>query len=198
MRMSNESRIGERLEFPSSESVSLVRSHFKTCTIRGKTAASNLNIVECDFEDCSFSWTAPLRNMNWLWARFAGCKFTGKYWGNQFGRRPGDVYAGSIVDCDFREAQLDGVGFMDCDMSTIRLPGEGLFVIWNPVVNRDAILNAAGSSAFRVQTKVRASCEGYENTSAVVWSIDAIAKSINSERDAVIEELRKIPFSSVC
>jgi hypothetical protein len=57
-------------------------------------------------------------------ARFVGCTFRGVYYGVDFGNRPEDIeldYFGRVENSDFTQATLDGVRFVNTDISTLKL-----------------------------------------------------------------------------
>jgi hypothetical protein len=75
---------------------------------------------------------------NWVAASLKGCRFKGRLTGCDFGHWPEYMSLpwyqhGSIEDCDFTEARLDGCRIMGCDPSTLRFPKWPCFTILDPI-----------------------------------------------------------------
>lgn len=110
--------------------------HLKHCKVTLRTNARALIIVKTTFEDCEIVARQKLSNFPWYYARLQRCRFAGKFSGCDFGHWPeDDPAAGGIEHCDFLEASLDGCRFLDCDVTTLRLPAWPCFTILDPVGN---------------------------------------------------------------
>jgi hypothetical protein len=97
---------------------SIVEARFINCTIRAKRQQTYFPFDSAYFERCQ------------LKGRFAGCEF-----GRRIDDDPEDPLYWSeagIVDTDLSAARLDGCRFMNCDLSTLRLPLWPCFTICNP------------------------------------------------------------------
>ncbi|WNG21108.1 pentapeptide repeat-containing protein [Cystobacter fuscus] len=109
------------------------------CTVILKVPAGRLFINQAHFINCTFEVKQELKNhQQWIRASLEGCRFKGRLTGCDFGHWPeyGDepeYQHGSIEDCDFTEAQLDGCRFMGCDPSTLRFPKWPCFTILDPI-----------------------------------------------------------------
>jgi hypothetical protein len=109
------------------------------CTIVLKVPASRLVIKQARFIDCTFEVKQELKNhQDWISASLKGCRFKGRltgcdfgYW-PEYGSAPG-YQSGSIEDCDFTEARLDGCRIIGCDPATVRFPTWPCFTIMDPV-----------------------------------------------------------------
>lgn len=104
----------------------------KGCTLILKVPARALVVTNARFIDCSIEVKQQLKNFRWDCATLRGCRITGRLSGNDFGPQKSSLYPGSIEDCDFTGAQLDGCRFMGCDISTIRLPRWPCFTLLEP------------------------------------------------------------------
>jgi hypothetical protein len=102
------------------------------CTLVLKIAARNLIIPQARFVDCTFEARRELKNFRWNHAHLKGCRFTGRFSGNDFGSWPSNPHEGSIEECDFSEARLDGCRFFACDLRTLRFPSWPCFTILEP------------------------------------------------------------------
>jgi hypothetical protein len=131
----------ERLELTAKNSLyylgrNLTLSH---CTLVLKVSASNLFIRGVRFINCTFEVKQELKNhQQWIRASLKGCRFKGRLTGCDFGHWPEyldepEYQHGSIEDCDFSEARLDGCRFMGCDPSTLRFPKWPCFTILDPI-----------------------------------------------------------------
>ncbi|OJT20618.1 hypothetical protein BO221_32050 [Archangium sp. Cb G35] len=113
----------------------------KNCTLVLKVAASNLFIRDVRFTDCTFEVKQELKNhQQWIRASLKGCQFKGRLSGCDFGHWPEygkepEYQLGSIEDCDFSEARLDGCRFHGCDTRTLRFPRWPCFTFLDPVGN---------------------------------------------------------------
>ncbi|OJT23705.1 hypothetical protein BO221_17125 [Archangium sp. Cb G35] len=111
----------------------------KNCTLVLKVAASNLFIRDVRFTDCTFEVKQELKNhQQWIRASLKGCRFKGRLSGCDFGHWPEygkepEYQLGSIEDCDFSEAILDGCRIMGSDPRTLRFPRWPCFTILDPI-----------------------------------------------------------------
>jgi hypothetical protein len=111
----------------------------RNCTVVLKVPARRLHIHGVRFIDCAFEVKQELTNhQDWIRASLEGCRFKGRLSGCEFGHWPeyGSEPAyelGSINDCDFTEARLDGCRFHGCDPRTIQFPRWPCFTILDPI-----------------------------------------------------------------
>ncbi|HEX8819508.1 MAG TPA: hypothetical protein VF794_06250 [Archangium sp.] len=129
----------ERLELTDKGSLYFLGSNLtlRNCTLVLKVSARNLFLDGVRFIDCTFEVKQELKNhQQWVFASLKGCRFKGRLSGCDFGRWPGYAEGwehGSIEDCDFSEARLDGCRFMGCDPSTLRFPKWPCFTFLDPI-----------------------------------------------------------------
>jgi hypothetical protein len=131
--------VNERLELTDKGSLYYLSTGLilRNCTLVLKVSARNLIIKGARFIDCAFEVKQELTNHQaWMNASLVGCRFTGRFLGCEFGRRPG--YSewwkfGSIEDCDFTQARLNACRFHGCDTRTLRLPRWPCFTILDPI-----------------------------------------------------------------
>ncbi|WNG48904.1 hypothetical protein F0U60_35900 [Archangium minus] len=111
----------------------------KNCTLVLKVAPRNLSIDRAQFVDCTFEVKQELKNhQDWIGASLKGCRFKGRLSGCDFGHWPEYSSAswcqfGSIEDCDFTEARLDGCRIMGSDPASICFPKWPCFTIIDPI-----------------------------------------------------------------
>jgi hypothetical protein len=137
----NKEMKNERLEVTDKDSLYFLGPHLtlRNCTVVLKVPARRLHILGARFIDCTFEVKQELKNhQSWVSASLKGCRFKGRLSGCDFGHWP--EYGsepwyqhGSIEDCDFSEARLDGCRFMGCDPSTLRFPKWPGFTILDPI-----------------------------------------------------------------
>ncbi|MFL5355182.1 hypothetical protein [Archangium sp.] len=129
----------ERLELTDKNSLYFLGPDLslRNCTITLKVSARNLIILGARFIDCAFEVKQELKNhQQWVFASLKGCRFKGRLTGCDFGHWPDyseRAKHGSIKDCDFTEACMDGCRIMGCDPSTIRFPKWPCFTILDPI-----------------------------------------------------------------
>jgi hypothetical protein len=109
------------------------------CTVVLKVPASRLFFDRPLFIDCTFEVKQELKNhQQWVAASLKGCRFKGRLSGCDFGHWPEysslpGFQFGSIEDCDFTEARMDGCRIMGCDPATLRFPKWPCFTILDPI-----------------------------------------------------------------
>ncbi|WPB80668.1 pentapeptide repeat-containing protein [Archangium violaceum] len=131
----------ERLELTDREANYILGLNLtlKNCTLVLKVPARCLSLKQARFIDCTFEVKQELKNaQGWLAASLKDCRFKGRLSGCDFGHWP--EYSnlpwyqhGSIEDCDFSEARLDGCRFHGCDPRTMRFPKWPCFTILDPI-----------------------------------------------------------------
>ncbi|WNG41286.1 hypothetical protein F0U61_52040 [Archangium violaceum] len=111
----------------------------KNCTLVLKVSARRLSLKQPRFVDCTFEVKQELKNyQSWVAASLKGCRFKGRLTGCDFGHWPEYMSLpwyqhGSIEDCDFTEARLDGCRIMGSDPATLRFPKWPCFTILDPI-----------------------------------------------------------------
>jgi hypothetical protein len=131
--------VNERLELTDKGSLYYLSTGLalRNCTVVLKVSARNLIIKGARFIDCAFEVKQELTNhQSWIKASIEGCRFKGRFSGCDFGHWPeyGEgCELGSIKDCDFTEARLDGCRFHGCDTRTLRFPLWPCFTILDPI-----------------------------------------------------------------
>jgi len=187
---------GERLELTDKNSLYFLGPDvtLKDCSLVLKVSARNLLIRGgTRFIDCAFEVKQELKNhQDWITASLKGCRFKGRLSGCDFGYWPEynkdpEYQLGSIEDCDFTEARLDGCRFMGCDPSTLRLPRWPCFTVLDPIARAPELLRVKWPGIvgdvivedFHAQP---------DRTSAVTFYAPSLAKSL----EATPEEIRAV------
>ncbi|QRK12182.1 hypothetical protein JQX13_20360 [Archangium violaceum] len=137
----NQEIANERLELTDKNSLYFLSTGLtlRNCTVVLKVPASRLVIKQATFIDCTFEVKQELKNhQQWISASLKGCRFKGRFSGCDFGHWPeygSDPWFrfGSIEDCDFTEASLDGCRIMGSDPATLRFPKWPCFTILDPI-----------------------------------------------------------------
>jgi hypothetical protein len=138
---------GERLELTDKGALYFIGPNLtlRNCTVVLRVAARNLLIHGgARFIDCTFEVKQELKNhQEWIFASLERCRFKGRFSGCDFGHWPDygkGCEFGSIKDCDFTEARLDGCRFMGCDPRTIQFPRWPCFTILEPIRHAPELL----------------------------------------------------------
>ncbi|WNG34633.1 hypothetical protein F0U60_13940 [Archangium minus] len=146
----------ERLELTDKKSLYFLGPNLtlKNCTLILKVSGRNLLIRGgTRLIDCSIEVNQELKNhQEWVFASLEGCRFKGRLSGCEFGRWPGYSEGwehGSIEDCDFTEARLDGCRFHGCDPSTLRFPKWPCFTFLDPIGRSQALDRIQWPGRFR-------------------------------------------------
>jgi len=111
----------------------------RNCTVILKVPARRLHILGARFIDCAIEVKQELKNhQDWIRTSLEGCRFKGRLSGCDFGYWPEygsepEYQQGSIKNCDFSEARLDGCRFMGCDPRTLRFPRWPCFTFIDPI-----------------------------------------------------------------
>ncbi|MFL5355228.1 hypothetical protein [Archangium sp.] len=141
VRFENQELENERLELTVKDAHYFLGPHLtlRRCTVILNVSAKRLFINQARFIDCTFEVKQELKNhQDWIGASLENCRFKGRLSGCDFGHWPEYSSApwcqfGSIEDCDFTEARLDGCRIMGCDPSTIRFPKWPCFTLLDPL-----------------------------------------------------------------
>ncbi|HYO69114.1 MAG TPA: hypothetical protein VEU33_23850 [Archangium sp.] len=152
----NQALENQRLELTDKNSIYFLGPNLtlRKCTVVLKVSARNLFITGVRFIDCTFDVKQELKNhQQWIGASLKGCRFRGRLSGCDFGHWPeygkGPEYQlGSIEDCDFSEARLDGCRIMGSDPSTLRFPRWPCFTILDPVRRAPELLSVKWPGLF--------------------------------------------------
>jgi hypothetical protein len=132
----------ERLELTDKEANYFLGPNLtmKNCTLVLKVSGRRLFFDGARFINCTFEVKQELKNHQaWVAASLKGCRFRGRLTGCDFGHWPEysslpGYQHGSIEDCDFSEAQLQGCRIMGSDPATLRFPKWPCFTILDPIV----------------------------------------------------------------
>ena len=159
----------------------------RNCTLVLRVPARDLIIPQAQFLGCTIDVRKELKNFRWEHAELKGCRFTGRLSGNDFGRWPYSERApGSIEDCDFTEARLDGCRFVGCDIHTLRLPSWPCFTLLEPARRSHELSSIAWPGMMGIAIKGFADYP--KSTEAITYWAPSIAKWAGT----TVEELRAV------
>lgn len=159
------------------------------CTIVLRVPARALVVAKARFIGCTIEVKRELKNFRWDCATLQGCRITGRLSGNDFGPQSHSHFPGSIEDCDFTGAQLDGCRFMSCDVSTLRLPRWPCFTFLEPSKRSQELSRLPWPSSLRFMSTTFEWCP--PNTSAVTFFAPTLVKKYNAseaELRAMLEQ----------
>jgi len=165
----------------------------RNCTIILKVPASRLFINQARFIDCTFEVKQELKNhQQWIRASLKGCRFKGRLSGCDFGHWPEygsepELQHGSIEDCDFTEARLDGCRIMGCDPSTLRFPKWPCFTILDPIGRAEELRAVQWPGRFG-----RVIIEELHNRPSATRAVTYFAPAVAQRFDTAPEELRTV------
>lgn len=180
----------ERLELTDKGSLYFLGSNvtFRKCTLVLKVSGRSL-IFDQDtrFIDCTFEVKQELKNhQQWVFASLKGCRFKGRLSGCDFGHWPSyseRAGHGSIEDCDFSEARLDGCRIMGCDPATIRFPKWPCFTIVDPIGRARELNSVQWPGGFR-PIIVEGQYRDPPSTRAVTFYAPALARRRETTEEA--------------
>jgi hypothetical protein len=161
----------------------------RNCTLVLKVSARRLSFKLPRFIDCTFEVKQELKNhQGWVAASLEGCRFKGRLTGCDFGHWPEYMSLpwyqnGSIEDCDFTDARLDGCRIMGCDPSTIRFPKWPCFTILDPIGRARELNSVLWPGSFR-PVIVEGPYRDHPSTMAVVLYAPALAKRHETTEEA--------------
>lgn len=167
----------------------------RECTVVLKVPARRLHILGARFIDCDFEVKQELKNhQTWVAASLKGCRFKGRlsgcdfgYWPDYGGGREPGYEIGSIEDCDFTEARLDGCRFMGCDPSTLKLPRWPCFTLLRPIRNAPALREVKWPGRFGAVI-----IDDLHSNPAATNAVTFHAPSIARQSGATEDELRTV------
>ncbi|WP_309890435.1 hypothetical protein [Archangium sp.] len=188
----------ERLELTDKGSIYFLGRNLtlKNCTLVLKVAAQNLFIRDVRFIGCTFEVKQELKNhQDWIRASLEGCRFKGRFSGCDFGHWPEygsepEYQFGSIKDCDFTEARLDGCRIMGSDPATLRFPKWPCFTILDPIGRAHELNSVQWPGDFR-PSYVEGRYKDPPSTRAVTFYAPALARRRETTEEAfrsVIEQ----------
>jgi hypothetical protein len=194
----------ERLELTDKKSLYYLSTGLtlRHCTVVLKVPASRLIIKQARFINCTFEVKQELKNhQSWVAASLKGCRFKGRLSGCDFGHWPeygSDPWYqhGSIEDCDFSEARLDGCRIMGSDPATIRFPKWPCFTILDPIGRARELNSVQWPGGFR-PVIVEGQYRDPPRTMAVTFYAPALAKRRETTEEAfraVIEQFDCIVY----
>lgn len=165
----------------------------RNCTLVLKVAARNLILIQPRLIDCTIEVKRELKNFPWTHAHLKGCRFTGAMTGSDFGRWSfdEDTERGSIEDCDFTDARLDGCRFVDCDLKRLKLPPWPCFTVLDPVLRKDELLAIQWPGTMRII--VESFTDDPPETLAVTYFAPAVAKRTGTTEEAIRAVLDTLP-----
>jgi hypothetical protein len=188
--MEEESKDNERLELRDRGSIYFLGPNLtlRNCEIILNVPARNLVIRQACFDSCTFEVKQELKNhQSWVYASIKGCRFKGRMSGCDFGHWPGyseGAENGSIEDCDFSEARLDGCRFMGCEPATLRFPSWPCFTILDPIANSERLNRVKWPGVFG-DVVVKNLGTQPEPTRALTKYAPAIAKRMDTTPEAL-------------
>jgi hypothetical protein len=183
----------ERLELTDKGSLYFLGSGLtlRHCTIVLKVSGRNLFLTGSRFIDCTFEVKQELKNHQaWVKASLKRCRFKGRLTGCDFGHWPdyGTGWEhGSIEDCDFTEARMDGCRIMGCDPATIRFPKWPCFTFLDPIRHAPELRSARWPGLFG-----RITVEDLHTQPAPTRSLTYHAPSLAKRMETTEEELRAV------
>jgi len=185
----------ERLELAGKNSLYFLSTGLtlRNCTLVLKVPASRLRITGARFIDCTFEVKQELKNHQaWVGGSLKGCRFTGRLTGCDFGHWP--EYSslpwyrlGSIEDCDFTEARLDGCRIMGSDPATIRFPKWPCFTILDPIRRARELNSVQWPGGFRPIV-----VEGEYRDPPCTTAVMLYAPSLAKRRDTTEQAFRAV------
>lgn len=195
IRFTDREIVGEQLELTDKVANYILGPNLtlKNCTLVLKVPARRLSIKQARFIDCTFLVKQELKNhQDWLAAALIGCRFKGRLSGCDFGHWPEYTSLpwyqhGSIKDCDFTEALLQGCRFHGCDPATLRFPAWPCFTILDPIGHAGE-LNRASWPGRVGPVAIETLASEPPTTRALTENALALAKQL----DATPEQLRAV------
>jgi hypothetical protein len=163
----------------------------RQCTLVLKVPSRALVITQTRLIDCTIHVKQELKNFRWYKNVLQGCRFTGRLSGNDFGRKPHPPPEGSLQDCDFSAAQLDGCRFLACDTSTLRFPSWPCFTLLN-TIQRARELSAAPWPGDVGPIVMSDFDQDPSTTVAVTYSATALAKRYGTTPEDIKATLEKL------
>jgi hypothetical protein len=165
----------------------------RNCTLVLKVSARHLSLKQPRFIDCTFEVKQELKNyQGWVAASLKGCRFKGRLTGCDFGHWPEYMSLpwyqhGSIEDCDFTEAWMDGCRIMGSDPSTLRFPKWPCFTFLDPIGRASELSSARWPGRFG-----RVTVEELHTQPASTRSLTYHAPSVAKRMETTPEELRAV------
>jgi hypothetical protein len=168
----------------------------RDCTLVAKVSGRNLSLDKVRFIGCTFEVKQQLSNyQQWICVALKGCRFKGHFRGNDFGHWPEygsqpEYQFGSIEDCDFTEARLDGCRFMGCDPTTLRFPKWPCFTFLDPIQHAPELSRVEWPGRFGRVTVKRFATQP-PRTRALTYHAPSMARRMETTEEALRAVLEK-------
>ncbi|WNG21480.1 hypothetical protein [Cystobacter fuscus] len=165
----------------------------KNCTLVLKVSAPRLFFDGARFINCTFEVKQELKNhQQWLAASLKGCRFKGRLSGCDFGHWPEYMSLpgfqhGSIEDCDFTEARLDGCRIMGSAPATLRFPKWPCFTLLDPIRRARELNSVQWPGGFRPII-----VEGQYRDPPCTMAVTLHAPSLAKRRESTEEAFRAV------
>jgi hypothetical protein len=157
----------------------------KNCTIKSKCSTQSLNTLGMHMYGGSFIQESILSNMHFEEAIFVDVLFKGTFEGCDFGDWD-EPERSSVSHCDFSVCILDGVRFLNTDISNLKLPLWPTFIIENPYQVR--MPTASESWPKELKITINVALDEDKECSAIVFNGARVAKNNN----LTLDELREL------
>lgn len=166
---------------------------FEDSRIDIDVSARGLGIVQARFINCTIRVKRQLTNYRFYRAYFERCQLKGRFAGCEFGRWTEDdpedpLYwpKAGIVDTDLSAARLDGCRFMNCDLSTLRLPLWPCFTVCDPKQVQAQAMQLPWPGIMRILP------EGWRDEPEGAVAITYDARTFCKEEGVTEEELKAV------
>jgi len=158
----------------------LTRTRFIGCTIHVKRELKNFSFCDAYLENCR------------LRGRFTGCEFGLRIEKDREDGEPPLYYpAAGIVDTDLSAARLDGCRFVNCDLSTLKLPRWPCFTVPDPEAVREQALELPWPGDSRIIPGVWRNQP--EKTVASTWDARRVCKRYGATEEELKAVVSRIP-----
>lgn len=157
----------------------------ENCTLDVKVGGGGIIYSGVTLRNCTFNQRVPLKNEQFDRVHWDSVRMTGHYSGCDFGNWD-DPSKGSVRNCDFSAAVMDGIRFINIDPDSITLPLWPHFALVKPSAALDYVRSQSWPRRIGVALDIMA--DNDPRCSMVVDNAKRLA-----EKDGIsIEEVRSL------
>jgi hypothetical protein len=145
-----------------------------------------------EFHNCTFVFKKKFVNARWFDVKIFNCKFTGVLCGNDMGNMESvanEGYFSALHSADFSNCILDGVRFVNVDLTKIILPHWPCFTILNEVAHKQELISIKSWKEYSLRY---IDIEKYTlpNTTALTYYFPSLMNDFNVDEDDFLDEIK--------
>lgn len=159
-----------------------------SCILQSETTGEGIILAGVKLNSCKFYQKIPLSNFQFERIHLKDVTFYGTFLGCDFGDWD-STQSSSVEDCDFTQTELDGCRFLNCNMSSIKLPEwPNISFILNQPSHKSISSLIKPNGPLKLKEKLNLFLDQDPECKAIVIS----ANTLSRKCDLSLDELKKV------